>query len=88
MIKRPRLLIKLGFVAIASVVSREALALDSYRYLHVNLESIWFIFLVLLPIVLSPLILLVILYWRFSLRRKDEGQDAQAGHVGESSKIK
>ena len=70
------------------MASQRALAFDSYRYLHVNIESLWVIFLFLLPIVLSPLILLVILYWRFSLRRQGDGQDAHAGNVGDSSEIK
>lgn len=86
--KKPRLLSSLIFTVGALFASQQAMALDSYRYLHVNIESIWFIFLFLLPIVLSPLILLVILYWRFSLRRQGEGQDARTGNVGESSEIK
>lgn len=44
-------------------------ALDSYRYLHVSIDTPWAIFLFLLPIVLSPFILMAILYWRFAGRR-------------------
>lgn len=86
--KRPRLISSLILTAWVLIASQKAMALDSYRYLHVNLESLWVIFLFLLPIVLSPLILLVVLYWRFSLRRQGDEQDAHTGNVGESSEIK
>ncbi len=57
-------------------------AIDSYRYLHVTIDTPWLIFLFLLPAVLAPLILMAVLYWRFAIRRskaetdpsrKDEG---------------
>ncbi len=58
------------------VFSDAALALDSYRYLHVTIDTPWFIFLFLLPIVLSPLILMAILYWYFTLQKsKKKGKD-------------
>ena len=47
-------------------------AADSYRYLHVTIETPWMIFLFLLPIVLSPFILMAILYWRYAGRRSGE----------------
>jgi heme/copper-type cytochrome/quinol oxidase subunit 2 len=55
-------------------------AVDSYRYLHVTIETPWFIFLVLLPMVLAPLVLMGIMVWRFAEHRKDaEGaNDAEA----------
>ena len=49
--------------------SSSAWALDSYRYLHVSIDTPWAIFLFLLPIVLSPFILMAILYWRFAGRK-------------------
>lgn len=57
-----------------TMVSGSAWALDSYRYLHVSIDTPWAIFLFLLPIVLSPFILMAILYWRFAGRksRKEE----------------
>jgi len=56
------------------MASSSAWALDSYRYLHVSIDTPWAIFLFLLPIVLSPFILMAILYWRFAGRksRKEE----------------
>ena len=53
-------------------------AVDSYRYLHVTIETPWFIFLVLLPMVLAPLVLMGVLVWRYAERRKntEEPEDA------------
>ncbi len=41
-------------------------ATDSYRWLHVTIDTPWAIFVFLLPMVLFPAILMAILYWRFS----------------------
>ena len=63
------LLLSLGF-------SSHAWAIDSYRYLHVTIDTPWLIFLFLLPAVLAPLILMVVLYWRFAIRRgKTEAEE-------------
>ncbi len=42
-------------------------AADSYRWLHVTIETPWAIFLFLLPMVLVPVVLMAILYWRFAI---------------------
>lgn len=47
-------------------------AIDSYRYLHVTIDTPWAIFIFLLPIVLSPFILMAFLYWRFASRKQPE----------------
>ncbi len=49
-------------------------AVDSYHYLHVTIETPWFIFLVLLPMVLAPLVLMGVMVWRYAERRKDAEQ--------------
>ena len=50
-----------------AVFSSEAFAAaDSYRWLHVTIDTPWAIFIFLLPMVLLPAILMAILYWRFS----------------------
>jgi len=41
-----------------------AFAIDSYRYLHVSIETPWMIFLFLLVAVFVPFILMVALMWR------------------------
>lgn len=61
-------------LAIGPLAPAAALAVDSYRYLHVTIDTPWFIFLFLLPIVVSPFILMAILYWRFA-GRKSQGQE-------------
>lgn len=63
------------------LVSTQAQAVDSYRYLHVTIDTPWAIFLFLLPIVLSPFILMAIMYWRFAGRNKDQS-------AAEDSKVK
>ena len=69
-------IVKTSCAVLFSIVSSSAWALDSYRYLHVSIDTPWAIFLFLLPIVLSPFILMAILYWRFAGRRsrKEESQ--------------
>ena len=66
------------FMVAMTLVAAPAWAVDSYRYLHVTIDTPWSIFLFLLPIVLSPFILMAILYWRFAGRRKSltQGQTA------------
>lgn len=54
----------------------QAHALDSYRYLHVTIDTIWHIFLVLAPLVLTPFAVLMWMYWRRAARQNDEpGRD-------------
>jgi hypothetical protein len=52
--------------ALASLLLRApaALAIDSYRYLHVSIETPWVIFLFLLVAVFVPFILMLVLMWR------------------------
>ena len=59
----------LSGVALMMVFSDAALALDSYRYLHVTIDTPWFIFLFLVPLVLSPLIIMALLYWYFAIQK-------------------
>ena len=66
---------------IGMMVTTQAQAVDSYRYLHVTIDTPWAIFLFLLPIVLSPFILMAILYWRFAGRKNSQqsGGDNEVG---------
>jgi hypothetical protein len=45
---------------------------DSYRYMHVSIDTPWSIFIFLLFAVLMPFILMAILYWRNAMRRNAE----------------
>jgi hypothetical protein len=47
-------------------------AVDSYHYLHVTINTPWTIFLVLVPMVLAPLILMGVLVWRYTERKKED----------------
>lgn len=50
----------------------DALAADSYRWLHVTIDTPWAIFIFLLPMVLIPVVLMAILYWRFAGKSRNE----------------
>lgn len=58
--------------------SSTALAVDSYRYAHVTIETPWMIFLFLLVVILLPFIVMAILYWRYTFQKEKPGsQDAE-----------
>ena len=46
-------------------------ALDSYRFLHVTIDTPWLIFLFLLVAIFSPFILMAALAWRYAERKVD-----------------
>ncbi len=54
----------LGLLLAPAVAS----AADSYRWLHVTIDTPWAIFIFLLPMVLLPVVLMAYLYWRFAGR--------------------
>lgn len=58
-------------------LSANAHAMDSYRFLHVTIDTPWAIFLFLLPIVLSPFIIMAILYWKYAGRKPDNASSKQ-----------
>jgi len=43
--------------------------------MHVNIESHWEIFVFLFGLVFAPMILAVVLYWRYALKKDDEQDD-------------
>lgn len=49
---------------------------DSYRYMHVTIDTPWAIFVFLLFAVLAPFVLMAVLYWHNAVRRN---RDADAG---------
>lgn len=53
-----------GALALLLMHARACLAIDSYRYLHVSIETPWMIFLFLLIAIFVPFILMVVLSWR------------------------
>jgi uncharacterized membrane protein len=60
-------------------------AVDSYHYLHVTIETPWFIFLVLAPMVLAPMVIMAFMAWRHAERRKE---DEEAGDVADAAEGK
>lgn len=59
-----------GFVAMLLIMP--AAMADSYRYMHVTIETPWLIFIFLLFAVLLPFILMAILYWHNAMRKNKE----------------
>lgn len=51
-------------------------ALDSYRFLHVTIETPWFIFIFLLGTIFVPFILMALLVWRYA-EKPPEADDKQ-----------
>ena len=58
-----------GVMAALLLCADSSFALDSYRYLHVTIETPWAIFLFLLLCVFAPFILMAVLVWRYSERQ-------------------
>lgn len=48
-----------------------AYAVDSYRFMHVTIQTPWMIFIFLLVIVLFPFILSAILHWHFASKKNE-----------------
>lgn len=63
------------FVAASMVFVAPVVMADSYRYMHVTIDTPWIIFLFLLFAVLAPFILMVILYWHTAIKRNAEAEE-------------
>ncbi|OIO70193.1 MAG: hypothetical protein COW19_08280 [Zetaproteobacteria bacterium CG12_big_fil_rev_8_21_14_0_65_55_1124] len=60
--------------------SSEAMAVDSYRYLHVTIDTPWMIFVFLFFLVFAPMILSAIIHLRNAMRGdKPEERDVRGG---------
>jgi uncharacterized BrkB/YihY/UPF0761 family membrane protein len=59
-------------LALLPLMPGTSLAFDSYRYLHVTIDTIWYIFVFLLFILLVPFILMATLYWWTLRQRRHE----------------
>jgi hypothetical protein len=57
-------------------------ALDSYRFLHVTIETPWIIFIFLLFAVLAPFVLMGLLVWRYTEKRVDTEKQAETPPEG------
>ncbi len=61
------------------MVGSNAWAVDSYRFLHVTIDTPWYIFIFLFFLVFSPMILSAIIHWRNALKRDDEDDEEESG---------
>jgi len=78
-----KLIVKLYLMLAMLVVTPAALA-DSYRYMHVTIDTPWMIFVFLLLAVLAPFILMVALYWHNAFKRSAEAdEDEEEGKAGD-----
>lgn len=53
-------------------------SVNSYRFLHVTIDTPWHIFLFLLMGIFAPFILMVVLMWRNSTRKREIARRQQA----------
>jgi uncharacterized membrane protein YesL len=47
-------------------------AADSYRFLHVTIDTPWAIFIFLLAFIMIPFVLMAMLYWHFAFKKSKE----------------
>jgi hypothetical protein len=65
------------FAALLMLSAENSHALDSYRYLHVTIDTPWSIFLFLLIGIFAPFILMGVLIWRYSGRKPTPPNDTE-----------
>lgn len=73
-----KLLTNIAVMAVFLIFSNLTMAADSYRYLHVSIDTPWMIFIFLLIIILFPFVLMAILYWYFAFKKPDEDKPTVA----------
>jgi hypothetical protein len=67
-----KILWQLGMVLGLSLSSMKmSYAVDSYRFLHVHIDTLWYIFLFLLGVIFVPCILLAVLTWHYAESKTD-----------------
>jgi hypothetical protein len=67
-----KILWRLGMVLGLTLSSvKMSYAVDSYRFLHVHIDTLWFIFLFLLGILFVPFILIAVLTWHYAESKTD-----------------
>jgi len=64
-------------MALLILLPAPAFAIDSYRYLHVSIDSIWVIFVFLFFLVFTPMILMAILYWWNAAKKSKEDTEQE-----------
>jgi hypothetical protein len=69
-------LLKFLILFLMLVVQDAFAVVDSYRFLHVTIDTPWLIFIFLLAIILFPFVLMAILYWHYALRKNDDDESS------------
>jgi len=64
--------------------SSDAMAVDSYRYLHVTIDTPWIIFIFLFFLVFAPMILSALLHLRHALRSDSKDDEEEGGQNGDA----
>ncbi|CAH1904417.1 conserved hypothetical protein [Candidatus Nitrotoga sp. HW29] len=59
------------FLGLTLSSAKMSYAVDSYRFLHVHIDTLWFIFLFLLGILFVPFILIAVLTWHYAESKTD-----------------
>ncbi len=80
-------MLRAGLLSLPLWLPSMAWAADSYRWLRVTIDTPWAIFLFLLPMVLIPVVLMAILYWRYTFRPVDENKGRGRRSKTESADI-
>ena len=76
-----RILKRLGLTtAVALSWINPCLSMDSYRFLHVTIDTPWSIFVFLLLTIFAPFVLMAVLVWRYA-ERKVERRINQPTHT-------
>ena len=55
-------------------LSSNVWAVDSYRFMHVTIDTPWIIFIFLLCIIMIPFILSAVLHWHFAGKKREEDE--------------
>ncbi|MDQ6976412.1 MAG: hypothetical protein Q9M22_07605 [Mariprofundaceae bacterium] len=63
---------KTPFLSLLLLWPTQALAIDSYRFLHVTIDTAWIIFVFLFFLVFTPMILMAVLYWKYAFSDQDD----------------
>lgn len=67
-----KILWHLGMVLSLALTSvKVCYAVDSYRFLHVHIDTLWYIFLFLLGVIFVPFILMAVLSWHYAESKAD-----------------
>ncbi len=67
---------RFAVLVMSMLISGEAWAVDSYRFLHVTIDTPWLIFVFLFFLVFAPMILSAIIHWRNAMKRSDDEEES------------